>query len=156
MAGALEGLVVTILAETSDVRELAGTRLVAQEVGAVADRPPARLVRGGSPIPVATRLVVVPAHVTASEALEVGKCTAGVVDVVVFAFDSLASVQLGLEMGSDRENWSGVSSTLFTRIGFARFRFRGIPARYLRLYFQAFGSPGGMAILTTSVTGGAN
>lgn len=111
---------------------------------------------GGVPVLLLTRLTLTDSQVTASEAIELGKCTAGVVDVVVFAFTALASIQVDLEMGSDRENWSCFSSALFTRIGFARFRFRGIPARYLRLYFRASGSPGGIAILTTTLSGAAN
>lgn len=103
-----------------------------------------------------TRLALAQAEATASEALELGRCTAGIVDVVVFAFSSLSAIQLDLEMGSDRENWSRVSSTLLTRLGFVRFRFRGVAARYLRLYYRASGNAGGIGVLTTTVNGTEN
>lgn len=110
----------------------------------------------GSSVPIVTRLALAHSQVTASEALDVGKCTAGIVEVVLFAFHSLSSIQVDLEMGNDRENWSRVSSSWFTRLGFTRFRFRGIPSKYIRLYYRATGDPGGIGILMTTINGSVN
>ena len=111
-----------------------------------------RLARG-VPVPLMTRLALVQGTVTASEALEVGECTAGNVDIVVFAFSSLSSIEVELEIGNDRENWSSAWVTVFTQGGYGRFRFRGVAARFIRLYYRATGSPGGIGILTTTVHG---
>lgn len=114
---------------------------------------PAGALRSGAPVPVMTRLALVQGTVTASEALELGECTAGNLDIVVFAFDSLTSIEIELEVGSDRENWSQAMAVVFTRGGFARFKFRGIPTRYLRVHYRAVGASGGLGILTTTVNG---
>lgn len=114
---------------------------------------PALPVRPGLPVTVMSRLALSEAQVTASEALELGKCNAGSVDVVVFAFDSLSSIEIDLEMGNDRENWSHVLAAVFRRGGFGRLRFRGVASRYIRLHYRAAGNPGGIGILTTTVNG---
>lgn len=113
----------------------------------------ARQLRGGVPLAVMTRLGLGQAEVTASEPVEVGECTAGSVDLVVFAFSALSFIEVSLQVGSDRENWSRFSTTVVTRAGFARLKFRGLGARFLRLYYRAEGQLGGVGILTTTIAG---
>jgi hypothetical protein len=101
-----------------------------------------------------TRLVLSGEETTASDAIELGAaCNAGSVDVAVFVFNSLTSVEIVLQAGSDRENWRQFSSTLFTGAGFGRFRFRGVATRYIRLFFRGTGSTGGIGLLATTVHG---
>lgn len=114
--------------------------------------PPAA-IRAGAPVSVMTRLALGPSQTTASEALVVGDCTAGSVDIVLFAFESLTSIQIDVEMGNDSDNWSPVCTTILRRAGSVRFRYRGVGGRYIRLYYRASGSPGGIGLLTTTVCG---
>lgn len=114
---------------------------------------PVVTLRHGQPIAVATRLALVQGTVTASEPLEVGDCSAGDVDIVVFAFSLISTIQIDVEIGNDGENWSTAFSTLFKRAGFARFKYRGIGSRFLRLRYGSAGDPAGIAILTTTVCG---
>jgi len=115
-----------------------------------------RTLRSGVPKPLSTRLAVGSSQSTALEAVELGECTAGSVDVVLFAFSSLTSVEVILEAGIDGENFVPVSSTVLTGAGFARFRFRRIAMPLLRLYISAAGSAGGVGILATTVNGSKN
>lgn len=110
-------------------------------------------LRPGVPIPVMTRLALAEDQTTASEALQVGRCNSGCVDVVVFGFQDLSRIEIDVEGGSDRENWSRLVSALFTRSGFTRFRFRGVASRYVRLFYRAIGDPGGIGLLTTTLSG---
>lgn len=128
----------------------AGLELVA-EASAVEPVLAASLLRPGMPLAVMTRLALGQSEVTASRALELATCTAGRVDVVVFAFSALSSIEIDLEIGNDGENWSTFSSSILTQSGFARYRFRGVAARYLRFRYRAAGDPGGIGILTTTV-----
>jgi hypothetical protein len=110
-------------------------------------------MRSGAPIPVNTRLKIGQNETTASEPLTVGECTQGSVDLVLFILSSITSVEAILQGGSDGENWSPISSTVLTTAGFARFRFDRVAFRFVRLFYTASGSAGGVSVLATTISG---
>lgn len=117
--------------------------------------PFARL-RSGKAIPVNTRLKLGQSESTASEPLAVGNCPQGSVDLVIFVMSSLTSVEAILQGGFDAENWVPISSTVFTSVGYARFRFERVAYRYLRLFYTASGSAGGVGVVATTLNGSRN
>jgi hypothetical protein len=117
---------------------------------------PGRSLRPGAPVAVNTRLKLAHAESNASDALALGKCTGGSVDLVLFALNSLTSVEAILEGTIDGENFSRISSTVFSATGSARFRFRNLSYRLVRIYYTASGSPGGVGIVATTINGSRN
>lgn len=113
-------------------------------------------LRSGKSIPVNDRLQVAHQESTASEPLAVGNCPRGSVDLVIFVMNSLTQVEAILQGGFDGENWLPISSTVFTAVGFARFRFERVAYRYLRLYYTATGSAGGVGVVATTLSGSEN
>jgi hypothetical protein len=78
------------------------------------------------------------------------------VDLVVIVLNSLTSVEAVLQGGFDAENWAPISSTVFTSVGYARFRFAGVAYRYLRIFYTASGSAGGVGVVATTLNGSRN
>jgi hypothetical protein len=117
---------------------------------------PGRHLRPGAAVAVNTRLMLADAETTASDALALGKCTGGSVDLVLFAVSSLTTVEAILEGTIDGENFSRISSTVFSTTGSARFRFRNRSYRLVRIYYTASGSPGGVGIVATTINGSRN
>lgn len=115
-----------------------------------------RVLRPGSPLPVNTRLKLGHAETAASDALSLGRCTSGSVDLVIFVLNSLTTVEVILEGTIDGENFSRISSTVFNAEGYARFRFRNVTYRLVRLYFIAAGFPGGVGIVASTINGSTN
>ena len=113
-------------------------------------------LRCGSPREVARRLAMPQGTSTALEPLDVGECTRGSVDLVIIAFESMTSIEVILEEGLDAQNYSRVSSTVFKAAGFARFRFARIASKFIRLYFVATGSAGGVGVMAATVNGSRN
>lgn len=110
-------------------------------------------VRPGVPKPLTTRLAIRNAETTASLALDLGECTGGSVDVVVFAMSQLDRIEASLEVGTDLQNYNRVSTTLLTQAGATRIRFRNLVFRMLRIYFTASGSQSGIGVIATTVYG---
>ncbi|MEK7468812.1 MAG: hypothetical protein AAB074_15660 [Planctomycetota bacterium] len=108
------------------------------------------------PVALNTRLVLTDGGTTVSEALHVRGCNSGSVDLVVFLLNSISTIDAVLEGGIDGENYRRISSTRFSAAGFARFRFRRVGYRFLRVYYSASGSAGGVAVLTTTINGSSN
>jgi hypothetical protein len=104
----------------------------------------------------ATRLALSHAVPTASEPVELDACTSGALDLVLFALSSITSIEVVLEGGLDRENYRRISSTVLSSEGFARVRFRGMSWRFLRLYYVATGSSGGVGLLAATLSGSKN
>jgi hypothetical protein len=115
-----------------------------------------RRLRAGVPVPVNTRLKLAHAESNASDALALGECNAGSVDLVLFVLNSLTSVEAVLEGTIDGENFSRISSTVFSAAGYARFRFRNVAFRLVRLYYTATGSAGGIGFVATTINGSRN
>jgi hypothetical protein len=120
------------------------------------DSGPFAQLRSGKAIPVNSRLKIGQSEATASEPLSVGSCPQGSVDLVVFVLNSLTSIEAVLQGGFDAENWVPISSTVFTSTGYARFRFERVAFRYLRLYYTAAGSAGGVGVVATTLNGSRN
>jgi len=114
------------------------------------------LLLPGRPVPLNTRLALPEGRTTASALLELDSCQAGSVDLVVVLLNSLSEIEAILEGAIDGENFSRISSTVFTSEGAARFRFSRVQYRYLRLFYQVRGSPGGIAVVATTVCGSRN
>lgn len=112
---------------------------------------PALELRCGRPVALNGRLAVSHQAPTASEALLLGRCVAGSVDIVVIKLSNITQVEAILQGGLDRKNWKPISSTVLTSEGYGRFRFRGQSYRFLRVWFSASGSAGGAVILSTTV-----
>jgi len=110
----------------------------------------------GRPVPLNTRLALSQGETTVSGLVRLDDCQAGSVDLVVFLLNSLSAIEAILEGSLDSENFSRISSTVFSSEGFARFRFSKVQYRYLRLYYLASGSPGGIAVVATTVNGSRN
>jgi hypothetical protein len=115
-----------------------------------------RVLRPGAPMPVNTRLKLGHAETTVSDAMALGRCTSGSVDLVIFILNSLTTVEAILEGTIDGENFSRISSTVFSAAGYARFRFRNVTYRLIRLYYTATGSPGGIGIVASTINGSTN
>lgn len=115
-----------------------------------------RGLRAGTPVSLNDRLKLGDGAVTVSEALHVEGVNAGSVDLVVFVLSSISSIEAILEAGIDGENFSRVASTVLSSAGAARLRFRGVRYRFLRVYYTATGSPGGVAVLATTMNGSRN
>lgn len=105
----------------------------------------------GRPVAVNALLAVSHQQPNVSEALLLGACVAGSVDVIVTKLNNITSVEATLEGGLDRRNWKPISSTILTSEGYGRFRFRGQSYRFIRIWYSASGSPGGVVILSTTV-----
>lgn len=116
----------------------------------------ARELGCGSAVSVNRRLSVAPDESTVSGVLELRACSGGSVDLVVFLLNALTRIEVVLEGSIVPENWSRISSTIFTSEGSARFRFRNQSWRFLRLYYTASGSPGGVGVLAATVNGSRN
>ena len=115
-----------------------------------------RRLRAGAPVAVNTRLRLAHAESNASDALALGECNAGSVDLVLFLLSSLTSVEAILEGTIDGENFSRISSTVFSATGYARFRFRNVAYRLVRIYYTATGSAGGVGFVATTINGSRN
>ncbi|MCC6740086.1 MAG: hypothetical protein IT452_13650 [Planctomycetia bacterium] len=113
-------------------------------------------LRPARPLPLNDRLKLGNGEATASSALHLEGVSSGSVDLVVFVASSISSVEAILEGGVDGENFSRVASMVLSSTGFARFRFRGIRFRFLRMTYSASGSPGGVAVLATTLNGSRN
>lgn len=120
------------------------------------DGGPFPRLRSGKPVAINSRLKVGQSESTASEPLAVGDCVQGSVDLVVIVLTSLTSVEAILQGGFDAENWVPISSTVFTSVGYVRFRFERVAYRYLRLYYTAAGSVGGVGVVATTLNGTRN
>lgn len=116
----------------------------------------ARELGCGSAVSVNRRLALTPDESTVSGVLELRACPGGSVDLVVFLLSSITRIEVILEGAIIPENWSRISSTVFTSEGSARFRFRNQSWRFLRLYYTASGSPGGVGVLAATVNGSRN
>lgn len=117
---------------------------------------PGRVLRPGVPLPVNTRLKLGQAETAASNAVGLGRCTSGSVDLVIFVLNSLTTVEAILEGTIDGENFSRISSTIFRAAGYARFRFRNVTYRLVRLTYIATGSAGGIGIVASTINGTTN
>lgn len=115
-----------------------------------------RALRAGAPVPVNTRLKLANAETNASDALSLAGCSSGSVDLVLFVLSQLTSVEAILEGTVDGENFTRISSTIFSAEGFARFRFRNAAFRLIRIYYTATGSPGGIGVVATTIYGSRN
>lgn len=113
-------------------------------------------LRPARPLSLNDRLKLGNGEATASSALHLAGVSSGSVDLVVFVASSISSVEAILEGGVDGENFSRVASMVLSSTGFARFRFRGIRYRFLRMTYSASGSPGGVAVLATTLNGSRN
>lgn len=100
-----------------------------------------------------TRLKLGSDEVTASEPVELGGCAAGSVDMVVIVLSALTRIEAIVEAGTDQVNFFRISSTVFSGEGFARFRFRVPAYRFVRVYYTASGSPGGIGVVATTING---
>lgn len=114
------------------------------------------VLRPARPLSLNDRLKLENGEATASSALHLAGVASGSVDLVVFVASSIASVEAILEGGVDGENFSRIASMVVSSTGFARFRFRAVRYRFLRMSYSASGSPGGVAVLATTLNGSRN
>lgn len=113
-------------------------------------------LRPARPLSLNDRLKLGDGEATASSALHLAGVSSGSVDLIVFVASSISSVEAILEGGVDGENFSRIASMVVSATGFARFRFRSVRYRFLRMSYSASGSPGGVAVLATTLNGSRN
>lgn len=117
--------------------------------------PPVKLKKG-VPLPVNDRLKIGQNEMTASAPMDLGECTAGSVDLVVFLLSGLTRIDVILEGGFSDGNFRRISSTAFNRAGFARFRFSDVGYRLIRVYYTGVGNQGGVGMVATTVNGSSD
>lgn len=119
------------------------------------DLPHFARLGAGSLRPVATRLVLAHAVATASEPVEL-ECTTGSVDLVIFKLAQITSVEVFVEAATDGQNYRRICATVLKSEGAARVRFRNTLWKFLRLYYVATGSQGGVGLLAATLSGSRN
>lgn len=92
----------------------------------------------------------------ASEPVELENCRAGSVDVVLFKLAQITSVEVFVEATTDGENYRRICATVLKSEGAVRVRFLNCCWRFLRLYYVATGSQGGVGILAATLSGSEN
>ena len=118
---------------------------------------PSAKLKKGVPFPLNERLKIGQNEATASVAMELGECTAGSVDLVIFVWSGLTRVEAILEGGFVRDgNFRPISSTAFNRAGFARFTFDEVGFPLIRVYYKGVGNQGGVGMVATTVNGSSD